>query len=217
MNAKLTECYPVAALSVCENGPWVSSFQTLNTNTSSGSTLYQTFVHSVGNINIDVKNQSIFVYGMMNRDYVNASKAIMAQKRPDGFFIEKFDLSGNKKWKLVKDFEPGYSKNITGLPHYRLISYSDNILSVYANVAKGLNYFYKISDTGEVVEASDIDFRWTNKPIAVYYSGLTINAKENPNPAKNRIIRTISVDDRDILFDFNPEKGTLELLSFPDK
>lgn len=215
-NPSLKGCFPLASTKINFEGPITSGFQTINYNSSQGTSYI--YVYAVGNITYDLKNNSVYISGMMSRKY---KKASLFLQKPEGYYLVKFDLQGNKKWQIIKDFDKDYQNNLGVGPSMRFLNVLNGILQISGNFIDAKDLLYvNFDNDGNVVKSSIhtmndylMSFSDNLTPVQKYVKSLNLD-ESKLKPEERKVMLTQYFTTRDVLIEYNPKVKTIEIISF---
>lgn len=116
---------------------------------------------AINNFVVDSKTEEVYVYGLFGESAKNASNI---SNKPTGFYVFKFDKTGNKIWELVENINDkedfNANQNVTNIKLNFTIRNKHVLFSITTvNEKKGyLHYAFLDKETGNISKTKKINF-----------------------------------------------------------
>jgi hypothetical protein len=116
---------------------------------------------TINNFVTDPKTEDVYVYGLFGK---NAKNATNITNEPLGFYVFKFDKSGNKTWELIKEISDiedfNTNQNITNLTLDCVVRANNLLVSIHSSGTKKqyLQYSFINNEDGKTEESNKIKY-----------------------------------------------------------
>jgi hypothetical protein len=131
----------------------------INTNSETGDTYISDL--TINNFVIDKKTDEVYIYGLFG-EQAKSSNSIT--NKPTGFYVFKFDKSGNKIWESIHKIEDkihfNANQNISNIKCGLVVTNYDALFTVSSSLKNDgyIHYAFLNNETGSLIKKNKISF-----------------------------------------------------------